>query len=191
MIAGTETGQLNRGQLCLRSLSAYTLLFFVVTCASWAQQDERSVRVAFVYNLTKYVTWPTTNQNPILNLCVVGDSAVGSAVKSVLDGKASEGGTVRVMIQPSGLVPPYCNIAYFPKAGRAKGHVGPIRETSGAVLTVGEDESFVREGVMVAFVRSGDAIRIEISPDKVKAAGLSISSRLLDIALLFHSGRRG
>jgi hypothetical protein len=44
---------------------------------------------------------------------------------------------------------------------------------------------------MVAFVRSGDSIQIEINPDAVKAAGLSISSRLLEIALLIHPGRRG
>jgi preprotein translocase subunit Sec61beta len=191
MTVGIHIGQLDSGRFCPRSLFACTLLLFVAICAGWAQQDERSVRVAFVYNLTKYVTWPGANQNQDLDLCVIGDSAAGSAIKQLLDGKASEGRTVRVMIQPSEPVSPHCNITYFPRAARDKGHVSPVNATSGAVLTVGEDERFVREGGMVAFVRSGDSIQIEINPDAVKAAGLSISSRLLEIALLIHPGRRG
>jgi dihydroxyacid dehydratase/phosphogluconate dehydratase len=59
-----------------------------------------------------------------------------------------------------------------------------------SVLTVGENDKFVREGGMIGFVRTGDSIQIEVNLDSVNAGNLKISSRLLDLALIVH-GKRG
>jgi len=171
------------------SVWCYTLFFLVCGGCCLAQQDERSVRIAFVYNLTKYVTWPAANQN--INICVLGEGATATSIKELVDGKQSEGRTVRVMIRPSEANARYCNMAYFPKTGPSQSRAGLVKAITSSDLTVGEDDSFVHEGGMVAFVRSGDSIQIEINTDNVKAAGLNISSRLLDLAVLVHKGRRG
>jgi hypothetical protein len=44
---------------------------------------------------------------------------------------------------------------------------------------------------MIAFVRSGDSMQIQVNIDAVRAAGLSISSRLLDLAIIVHTKIRG
>jgi hypothetical protein len=154
-----------------------------------AQQDERAIRAAFVYNLTKYVTWPQSNHD--LNICVLGGGATGQALAHVVEGKESAGRIVHVLLQPSEDALRHCEIAYFtqPISDRESSAFEKMRNSS--ILTVGEDDRFVRAGGMVGFVRSGDAIQIEINTDAVHRCGLQISSRLLDLAIIYHGGKRG
>jgi hypothetical protein len=58
------------------------------------------------------------------------------------------------------------------------------------ILTIGEDDKFVRDGGMVGLVRNGDHIQIEVNLDATKAGHLKIASQLLDLAVIFHQGRR-
>ena len=154
-----------------------------------AQQDERSVRAAFVYSLTKYVTWPVADHD--LNICVLGGGATGPALKLVVDGKVSQGRTIHVLLEPSTSSLHHCDIVYWTDVAtfRAAAVFDKTRATS--TLTVGENDRFVRDGGMIGFVRSGDSLRIEVNLDSVKAGGLKVSSRLLDLALIVHGGRPG
>jgi hypothetical protein len=154
-----------------------------------AQQDERSVRAAFVYNLTKYVLWPVSAHE--LNICVLGGGATGPALKLVVDGKISEGRTIHVLVEPSDASLRHCDILYWtePVTSRARSILDKTRGTS--TLTVGEDDRFVREGGMIGFVRTGDSIQLEVNLDSVKAGDLKISSRLLNLALIVHTEKRG
>lgn len=154
-----------------------------------AQQDERSVRAAFVYSLTKYVTWPAADHE--LNICVLGGGATGPALKLVVDGKVSQGRTIHVLLEPSTSSLHHCDIIYWTDAAtfRAPSILEKTRATS--PLTVGENDRFVHDGGMIGFVRSGDSIQIEVNLDSVKAGGFKVSSRLLDLALIVHGGRPG
>lgn len=152
-----------------------------------AQQDERSVRAAFVYNMTRYVVWPAPDRN--LNLCVSGGGNMGPALKFVVNGKISGERTIRVLLQPAESEFRRCDIFYW--SGGFGSRVHPLLEKfrGTPTLTIGEDDAFVREGGMIAFVRSGDSIQIEVNLDSVKAGGLNISSKLLDLALIIRSGK--
>lgn len=175
--------------LALSVIVASAVLAVLFPGSLSAQHDERSVRAAFVYNLTKYVTWPVSAHE--LNICVLGGGATGPALKLIVDGKISEGRIIHVLLNPpeSGLR--RCDIVYWsdPMTSRIRSVLAETRGTS--ILTVGEDERFVREGGMIGFVRSGDSIQIEVGLDSVIAAGLKISSRLLDLALIVHTEKRG
>jgi len=153
-----------------------------------AQEDERAVRAAFVYNLTKYVSWPGSGHD--LNICVLGGGATGPALKRVVDGKESSGRKIHVDLLSTDADLHRCDIVYLtdPTAKGIRSVLEKMRGTS--VLTVGEDESFVREGGMVGFVRSGDSMQIEVNLDSVNSGVLKISSRLLDLALIVHGEAR-
>lgn len=153
-----------------------------------AQQDERSVRAAFVYNLTKYVTWPAGRNE--LNICVVGSGVTGPALKQIVEGKKSDGRAVHVLLQPSDIELRHCDIVYLSDSTTASFHSCLSKVHNTPTLTVGEDERFVGNGGMVAFVRSGDSIQIEVNLDSVQAAGLKISSRFLNLALIVHPKER-
>jgi hypothetical protein len=177
------------GRLSLSVIATWAVLAVPMPHSLRAQQDERSVRAAFVYNLTKYVTWPASARE--LSICVVGGGATGSALKQVVEGKVSDGRTLHVLLDPTDASLRHCDIVYWSDSStsRARSILDKTRGTS--ILTVGEDDKFVREGGMIGFVRTGDSIQVEVNLDSVKAGNLKISSRLLDLALIVHEGKRG
>jgi len=148
----------------------------------YAQQDERAVRAAYVFSLTKYVSWPDGRDH--LVVAVVGDGAMGPILKQVLDGKNSDGKNIRIAIHPSETELHDCDILYVADASPAE--VRSILRRIGArsVLTVGETDRFARAGGMVALVRSGDQMQIEVNLAALRTAQLQMSSRLLRLAVI-------
>lgn len=174
------------------SIRLYLLLAFAgaLTPLVYAQQDERAVRAAYVFNLTKYVTWPTTRDK--LSLRVMGEPGIASVLKSVLDNKTSDGRAIKVAIDSPDSPLGDCDVLYL--GGLSPAAVKSILDkTSGKpILTVGDSDRFVRSGGMIALVRSGDQIEIEINLATLRSRHLDVSSRLLNIAVIVSQdgGRR-
>jgi len=177
-----------RARLSFSAIAACALAVLLTPPSSIAQQDERSVRAAFVYNLTKYVVWPSSTQK--LNICVLGNGTIGPALQAVIDGKSTGQRTINVQLEPGDSELGRCGILYF--SGLPPARLSAILEKTLTIsaLTVGEDESFLRHGGMIAFVRSGDSLQVMVNLDAVLAENLKISSRLLDLAIILHTGRR-
>jgi len=178
-----------RGILLAGWSSVCVLLLAAVPLHLWAQQEERAVRAAYVYKLTEFVSWPR-HGNELL-ICVVGSDSMEAALKSVVEGKESSGRKIRVLQHPSEAELAHCDLVYLSDTALARGYALLDRLQGSAVLTVGESDRFVRAGGMVGLIRSGDQIQLEVNLDAVRTAGLRISSRLLQLAVIVHSGKRG
>lgn len=162
---------------------AMTAVAVVLPAAGlWAQHEERSVRAAFVYNLTKYVEWPHPDKELVLGF--VGDDGVGETLQKVLAGKSSPDRPIRVVISPSDEELQRCDLVYVGYSSKEKirGVLEKLRDKN--ILSVGESDRFAGEGGMVGLVRVGDEIQIQVNLDEVQARGLKISSRLLNLAVI-------
>ena len=162
---------------------ALVCLWFVSGELLHAQQDERAVRAAYVFSLTKYVSWP--NRQDRLVIGVVGDGDIGPVLKQVLDGKTSDGKNIKVAIHPSENELRDCNMLYV--TDPSPGEVRSVLHRIGGrpILTVGETDGFIREGGgMVALVRSGDQMQIEVNLKSLRMRQLQMSSRLLRLAVI-------
>ena len=56
-----------------------------------------------------------------------------------------------------------------------------------SILTVGDSRNFIRQGGMVRFFTENDKIKFQINAEAAKAAGLTISSKLLRLAEIVTS----
>ncbi len=159
---------------------AFSLLCFCGFLS--AQQDERAVRAAFVFNLTKYVSWPSTRDRLVIG--VIGSSNMATVLKRVLDGKASDGRQISVILHNPEADLNECDVLYVADLPSATMRSVLSRVSGRAVLTVGDSDQFVRGGGMVALVRSGDQIEIEVNLPELRSRHLDMSSRLLKLAVL-------
>jgi len=166
-----------------------TLILSTLAPFARGQQDERAVRAAFVYNLTKYVEWPQTGNELVVGF--VGDSDMGGVLEKVLSGKTTDGKTVRVLRNPSNEQLQRCDIVYIGYSSPKK--IQPILEKlrNKSILSVGEDEHFAGSGGIVGLVRTGDHIQIQINLEVAQQAGLKISSRLLNLAAIVRTTGAG
>jgi len=148
--------------------------------------DERAVRAAFVYNLTKYVEWPEANG--AMTIGYIGEPEAGETLKKMLDGKNSDSRPIRVLLSPSEAELERCQILYVAEPSSKKVHAMLEHVRGKGILTVGNTETFVHEGGMIGLVTVGEQIHIQVRLEVVQQAQLKISSRLLNIATLVAPG---
>jgi hypothetical protein len=140
-----------------------------------------AVKTAFIYNLTKYVEWHHASEELIIGF--VGAGPMSQRLQS-LSGKASESRIIHVALFPSEEALGNCDILFL-GAMSAKSRRALLQKVQPkSVLTVSDVESFASEGGMVGLVTVGDHVQIEINLEAVQAARLTISSRLLNVAVL-------
>jgi hypothetical protein len=106
--------------------------------------DERAIRVAYVFNLTKYVEWPRAGNQ--LVVCFTGDGPMGEALEKMLAGKTSDSRLIRVVLSPNEESLDQCDVIYVAISSSKKVNdtLGHLRNKS--VLTVGDTESFPKVG---------------------------------------------
>lgn len=180
---------LDRGRLMRHTVwhvvAIFCLAFPLSAQLLSAQQDERAVRAAFVFNLTKYVSWPAVREHLVIG--VVGDGNIGPVLRQVLNGKVSDGRPISVVAHSPDSDMNECDVLYVSGISHAALRSILSRAAKRAVLTVGDNEEFVRAGGMVALVRSGDQMEIEVNLQALRGRRLDMSSRLLKLAVLVSS----
>ena len=146
--------------------------------------DERAIRVAYVFNLTKYVEWPRAGNQ--LVVCFTGDGPMGEALEKMLAGKTSDSRLIRVVLSPNEESLDQCDVIYvaISSSKKVKETLDHLRNKS--VLTVGDTESFPKSGGMIGLVRVGQQVQMMVNLDAVERARLKISSRVLNLATIVH-----
>lgn len=165
------------------------LACFASSVAHAQSRDERAVRAAYVYNLIKYVDCPAPQKD--LTVAFAGDEAANDVILHLLDGRTSNGQTIRAVRWSPAVEPQRCSVLYIADTHEADVHHFLEQAQGRGVLTIGETEAFTRAGGMVGLVNTGDHIRIEVNLDAVQAAGIRISSRVLELAAIVRPAGKG
>ena len=144
---------------------------------------EYQVKAAFLLNFTKFVQWPATAfaaaDSPIA-ICVWGNDPFGKVLDQIVAEEVVDGRKV-VVRRIKGTPAPHTCQALFVN-GTGKEALGSLSALGPGVLTIGEGEGFVRRGGMIAFVVENRRVRFGINESAAEAAGLKLSSKLLNVA---------
>lgn len=152
-----------------------------------SQENEISIRAAYLFNMTKYVEWPPSKKRIIM--VVVGDDSTGAAIRQLLNNRVTDGRPIQVVLHPSDTDLRSCDVIYFDESALSAAQT--VHKLNGTrCITVGNDDRFVREGGMIGLIRSDDQIQIFVNMDATQREGVVLSSRLLDLAVLVHSSRK-
>ncbi|HXM44851.1 MAG TPA: YfiR family protein [Bryobacteraceae bacterium] len=153
------------------------------SCLAAEEPTEYQVKAAFLLNFTKFIEWPAAafaaSDSPIA-ICVLGDDPFGSALDQIVAGEVVNGRKVAAQRLKRAPPPKSCQLLFV---GGPEKEVSKILPGLGpGVLTIGEGETFVRAGGMVAFVMENRRVRFEINQTAAENAGIKLSSRLLNVA---------
>jgi len=144
---------------------------------------EYQVKAAFLLNFTKFVEWPAAAfEGPAspINICIFGDDPFGGALDRMLGGEDVNGRSLTVgrITRTPGLKT--CQVLFLPDSEKEGLKMLP---GLGPVLTVGEEESFLHHGGMIAFIIENRRVRFRINRIAAENAGLKLSSKLLNVAI--------
>jgi hypothetical protein len=163
-------------------IAACLLLPFPVCAQS---SDEYRVKAAFVYNFTKFVSWPpqsfNTSQDPI-RICTIGKNPFGDALTEAINGKPVNGRSIEIRAVDRPEDACGCQILFVHSSERKRLRSILDKTAGRGVLTVGETDTFAVEGGVVNLRIEGDKIRIQINLRAAERQHLAVNSRLLSLA---------
>lgn len=164
--------------VCL--LSGMSLCFSSQAADTEVEQD---VKIGFIYNFTKFVTWPNSSDNNTSHFIVCASASPAFLEKlSLLNSKTLQFRPIEVIPLKDNKIQ-ICNLIFF-SATEAK----PIKKNlldnivSLPILTISDAPNFTQEGGMIGMKNLDNRLRFDINLSAAKKAGLIISSQLSDLA---------
>ena len=143
---------------------------------------EYHVKAAFIYNLAKFVEWPDTSldKKSTLTIYILGDAPFGRALDTIR-GKTIKRKTVVVKKTNSLNILKNGDILFISNSEKERLEQILNGISCLPILTVGDTESFAKNGVIVNFYIEDKKVRFEINIEAANRAGLRISSNLLKL----------
>ena len=172
-----------------RLLLAFLGLLFLGGSASIGADSpiskEYKLKAAFIYNFAGFVQWPAESfasaDSPIV-IGVFGTNPFGAELEMAVNGRKINGRKIVVMLVQTAAAARQAHLLFVSAAqdSRLDELIGMLKGIP--VLTVGESDSFSRQGGMITFTRKDDKLRFEINLDSAQRAGLKISAQLQKLA---------
>ena len=150
---------------------------------------EAEVKLALVYNMTRFISWPDANDDEVFDLCLAGETAYEIAIENLRGRKIRER-EIRVnLLETSGAAPATCDLVYVTNDEADFAVVLLERYEGLPVLMVSDAPGFIEEGGMVALSFEGGRVGMKISVSAYESAGLTVSSQLLELAQVVDADR--
>ena len=111
-----------------------------------------------------------------------------NTLRVLLADKSSDSRAIEVLIAPNDPDLIRCDLVYVANSS-SKSIANVLQRLSAhSVLTIGDAASFAKQGGMVALVTVGERVEIQVNLEATKREKLKVSSRLLNLARVVHSG---
>ncbi len=173
--------------LCLFRACITSLIFILFTHSSLADASvEYKIKAAYIYNFTKFVTWPKT-ESETFNLCILGKEPFGTLLNSI-ESRTALGLPIKLIRLDHFDGSKQCHILFLGNAIRED-----VRDAiaSAGILTVSEEKQFAKHGGMIGFVVKNGKVKLQINLVRAKQAGLEISAKLLEISEVIEGNGDG
>lgn len=176
---------------------AQVALFFSLACGVLAtavaatMASEYQLKAVFLFNFTQFVDWPTdafSDAGSPLVIGILGSDPFGAYLDDTVRDERVNGRPLAIQRYARVDEIKTCHVL-FVSASEA-GHMGQILNAlkGRSILTVGDIDSFTRDGGIIRFAMVSTKIRLKISLDTAQAAHLTISSKLLRPAEIVPRG---
>jgi len=147
------------------------------------------LKVAYIYNFTRFIEWPENPSGPTFVIGVVGDPDIRERL-GVLEreGRQAAGRPIEIRGYSTPAQIGFCEIL-FVGAAAADRLDAIVRRTAGrATLLVSDTAGFAGRGVAIELFRKPDIfrkterLRLRIDAKALKDRGLVVSAQLYDVA---------
>ncbi|HZP47412.1 MAG TPA: YfiR family protein [Vicinamibacterales bacterium] len=144
------------------------------------QASDVDVKAAFLFNFAKFTNWPDLAGAAPIQLCVVGDEPIGSALAQLTRGQTID--QHPVVVRTGDVASPVpCHLLFLSSRVHDVAAVIDLRRAL-PILTVGDGDRFTAAGGMIQLFVESSRMRFAINVDAVQRAHLKISSRVLGLA---------
>ena len=171
------------GELIAATAALLMLLCAPVTGkADEAQQTEYRIKTAFLYNFSRFVVWPESamRERSEFSLCTLGETLFEEQLDT-LAGKTVHNKAIVVKrhSQPEQVLD--CQLVFIGEQQDLTETLRTLQKQP--VLTVSNIAGFTKKGGIIQFKLIENKVRFRINADAASSAGLTVSSKLLSLAI--------
>ena len=144
--------------------------------------SEYQVKAVFVFNFSRFVEWPPqafTAPNQPFAICILGNDPFGTRLDEAVRGEQINQHPLTVRRFRTVGEADNCQILYIDRSEAGQLHQILAALDHRSTLTVSELSDSAERGGMIQFMTENNHIRLRINVDSARAAGLTISSKLL------------
>ena len=164
----------------VRSLALAAAAGLLASAAAHAEVSDVAVKAAFLPRFARYVTWPSPARgNGPMTICVIGDDPFGAMLNQAVANQQVDGRGFAVRHLASAAGASGCAIAFVDGSRTGETLAALGRQP---ILTVTDSRSGSQRGIIHFTIVDG-RVRFFIDNAAAQARGLTISSRLLAIAI--------
>ena len=155
---------------------------------------EQDVKAVFLFKFTNFVEWPAAawQGSEPFTFCVAASKEMTAIIERTMAGETVKGRAVETKVVTAPDEARECHILFIGRteATRAPALLAAVRALP--VLTVGESEDFVStsSGGAIGFVVVEGRVRFDINLENARRGGLTMSSRLLQVARKLEGASR-
>lgn len=166
----------------LRRLGVLMVGLMLVAGDASAALSEHRVKAVFLFNFSKFVEWPPSAfaaaDAPFV-IGVFGRDPFGSDLDDVARGETVNGRPLLVRRVQTVQDAAACQILFIPQSERASLDDILAALARSNTLTVSDLDGAAQRGAMIRLITDHDKVRLRINVESARAAGLTISSKLL------------
>ncbi len=154
--------------------------------AHGAKFSEDQVKAVYLINFAEFIRWPDNafSEHPKqFHFCALQiETPVISMLKKVIVNESSRGRKFIFRQINNQEELKYCQIIYFHNSDQSRFIDSlPLLEKN-SILTVSDDKAFIKNGGMIAIIRSHKRLRPTINVKRLEKTGLKASAKLLELA---------
>jgi hypothetical protein len=171
------------GKLIAATAALLLLLCAPVTGkADEVQQTEYRIKTAFLYNFSRFVVWPESamQERSEFSLCTLGETQFKEQLDTLV-GKTVHNKAIVVKrhSQPEQVL--NCHLVFIGEQQDLAETLWTLQKQP--VLTVSNIAGFTKKGGIIQFKLIENKVRFRINADAASSAGLTVSSKLLSLAI--------
>lgn len=173
----------------MKTVSLSGVFFFIALLLSQqaiadGANVEYKVKAGYLYNFTKFITWPEDN-GETFNLCIVGEDPFGDLIDPI-EQRTAFGRPIKLFRFNSLNKEQHCHILFVSASIKDNNILKSMFaiQADNKSLTVGESKEFAAQGGGIGFVNRQGNIKLQINLKVLQQSDLKISAKLLEVAEL-------
>ena len=164
---------------------------YCVALPAQADSSEYELKAAFIARFVEFIDWPSIvgGASRPFSICVFGAHPIEQPLAKLPELLHVKGNEVEVhrIMQPEQATE--CGILFIPSnAAASLPEIRRVTQNS-AVLTIGDTPGFLQRGVLINFFTEDERLRFEIQLPNARAAGFTVSARLLKLARVIEQNQ--
>ncbi|QHT69497.1 YfiR family protein [Rhodocytophaga rosea] len=149
----------------------------------YAQNNDYRFHSVFIYNFTKYIQWPASQQSGDFIIAVLGNSPIGTELEKMAENKTV--GSQKMIIKRIKSLDEAnnCHILFIPSNNSNNFDEIQAKLRGKPTLVITEKTGMAQKGSGINFVMQDNKWKFELNESATQSAGLKVSKELSKLAI--------